>query len=130
MTVFIQINLGSGHTLSVVKKSCSFGYHSSIHEVGHNFGCQHNVEESHNSHYDYGYGYLLGPYGADNTGYRTAMAYNADGHKTRVNYLSNPNVEYKGYPTGEADADNARVVKENRFLMADIGDESQSCTAL
>ena len=56
------------------------------------------------------------------------MAYNNDGHKTRVNYLSNPRVEYKGYSTGDADsADNARVVKENRFLMADIGDESKSC---
>ena len=97
----------------MVKKSCSFGYHSSIHEVGHNFRGQHNVEESHNSHYDYGYGYLLGPYVADNTGYRTAMAYNAVGHKTRVNYLSNPNVEYKGYPTGDVNADNAMVVKDN-----------------
>merc|ERR1712142_92920 len=120
----------SGHTLSVVKKSCAFGYHSSIHEVGHNFGCQHDKDNGHNTHYDYGYGYLLGPDGLDNTGYRTAMAYNADGHKTRVNYLSNPNVEYKGYPTGnDAHADNARVVKTNRFLMADIGDESESCKA-
>merc|ERR1712179_178512 len=120
----------AGHTLSVVKKSCAFGYHSSIHEVGHNFGCQHDQGNGHNSHYDYGYGYLLGPYGLDGIGYRTAMAYNADGHKTRVNYLSNPRVEYKGYPTGDADsADNARVVKENRFLMADIGNESKSCNA-
>ena len=122
---------GHGHTLSTVKKSCAFGYHSSIHEVGHNFGCQHDEDNADNSHYDYGYGYLLGPDSLDNTGYRTAMAYNADGHKTRVNYLSNPDVEYRGYPTGDADrADNARVVTENRFLMADIGDEAHGCQAV
>ena len=109
-------------------KSCAFGYHSSIHEVGHNFGCQHDEDHGHNSHYVYGYGSLIGPYGLDNTGYRTAMCYNTDGHKTRLNYLSNPNVEYKGYPTGDAaKADNARVVKENRFFMANIGDESETC---
>ena len=68
---------GHGHTLSTVKKSCAFGYHSSIHEVGHNFGCQHDEDNADNSHYDYGYGYLLGPDSLDNTGYRTAMAYNA-----------------------------------------------------
>ena len=59
------------------------------------------------------------------------MAYNADGHKTRVNFMSNPNVDYKGYPTGNAaHADNARVVTENRFAMADIGDESGACNPL
>jgi len=120
----------SGHTLTVVKKSCAFGYHSSLHEVGHNFGCQHDEENGHNTHYEYGYGYFIGPEDLDNTGYRTAMAYRKDGHATRVNYLSNPDVEYKGFPTGDArKADNARVITENRFLMADIGDESQSCHA-
>ena len=51
---------GSGHTLSTVKKSCSYSYHSSIHEVGHNFGCHHDRDNGHNSHYEYGYGWLIG----------------------------------------------------------------------
>merc|ERR1712002_601741 len=69
---------GNGHTLTVVKKSCSYGYHSSAHEVGHNFGCQHNKENGHNSHYDYGYGWFIGPPNMQGTsGYRTTMAYSA-----------------------------------------------------
>ena len=51
---------GSGHTLSTVKKSCSYSYHSAIHEVGHNFGCHHDRDNGHNTHYDYGYGWLIG----------------------------------------------------------------------
>ena len=88
--------------MTTVRKNCALGYHSSLHEVGHNFGCQHDAGHGHNSQYSYGYGYLLGPDWLDNYGYRTVMAYNADGHKTRVNFMSNPNVEYKGYPTGDA----------------------------
>ena len=53
---------GSGHTLSTVKKSCSYSYHSSIHEVGHNFGCHHDRDNGHNSHYEYRYGWLIGAY--------------------------------------------------------------------
>ena len=38
-------------------------------------------------------------------------------------------MEYRGHPTGVAEvADNARVITENRFLMADIGDETEQCT--
>ena len=32
------------------------------------------------------------------------------------------------YPTGvREEANNARVITENRFLMADIGDETEQC---
>merc|ERR1712127_573408 len=116
---------GDGHTLTVVKKSCAYGYHSSGHEVGHNYGCQHNKENGHNTHYDYGYGWFIGP---DGFGYRTCMAYSEDGHKTRLNRFSNPLLFYDGEVTGTFDtADNARVITENRFLMAAIGDESPNC---
>ena len=41
---------------------------------------------------------------------------------------SNPRVEYRGHPTGVSEvADNARVITENRFLMVDIGDETEQC---
>ena len=46
----------------------------------------------------------------------------------RVNQISNPDISYNGYPTGDAAlADNARVIRDNRFLMQKIGDESESC---
>ena len=35
----------------------------------------------------------------------------------------------QGYPTGTYENDNARALTENRFAVAAIGDESQSCSA-
>ena len=122
------VTSGSGHTLTTAKKSCSYGYHSSLHEVGHNFGCHHDRDNGDNSHYEYGYGWLIGPPDLEGVGYRTVLAYSNPGYSRRVLQLSNPDVDYAGYPTGVSGlADNARVIRDNRFLMADIGDESQSC---
>jgi len=122
------VTSGHGHTLTTAKKSCSASYHSSLHEVGHNFGCHHDRDNGDNSHYEYGYGWLIGPEDLDSVGYRTVLAYSNPGYSRRVLQLSNPDIEYNGYPTGVEDrADNARVIRDNRFLMADIGDESQSC---
>ena len=122
------VESGSGHTLTTAKKSCSYGYHSSLHEVGHNFGCHHDRDNGHNTHYEYGYGWLIGPEDLDGVGYRTVLAYSNPGYSRRVLQLSNPEVNYAGFPTGVSGrADNARVIRDNRFLMADIGDESQSC---
>ena len=56
------------------------------------------------------------------------LAYSNPGYSRRVLQLSNPDVDYLGYPTGDRDlADNARVIRDNRFLMQEIGDESESC---
>jgi len=118
----------NGHTLTTAKKSCSYGYHSSLHEVGHNFGCHHDRDNGDNSYYDYGYGWLIGPEDLDGIGYRTVLAYSNPGYHRRVNQISNPDISYNGYPTGDAAlADNARVIRDNRFLMQKIGDESESC---
>merc|ERR1711864_55167 len=102
----------NGHTLTAVKKSCAYGYHSSAHGNGHN------------THYNYGYGWLIG----HNSGYRTCMAYNNPGYSTRLGRFSNPRLFYNDDRTGDVEeGDNARVITDNRFLMAEIGDESQSC---
>ena len=79
----------SGNTLQVVTKSCALGYFSFGHELGHNFGCHHNPEVATNFYFSHGHGHLI-EQGSANTGYRTVLAYNADGHSTRVNYYSNP----------------------------------------
>ena len=70
----------NGHTLTTAKKSCSYGYHSSLHEVGHNFGCHHDRDNGDNSYYDYGYGWLIGPEDLDGIGYRTVLAYSNPGY--------------------------------------------------
>ena len=41
-----------------------------------------------------------------------------------VNYLSNPDVEFKSHKTGSVNEDNARVLTETRFRSAAVGDES------
>ena len=48
-----------------------------------------------------------------------------DPYYARVaNYISNPNVKFKGVKTGSLTANNAKVLKETRFRSAAVGDES------
>merc|ERR1712083_629827 len=45
------------------------------------------------------------------------------------NYDSNPSVKFKNVPTGVAGkADAARMITENRFAIAAVGDESKKCS--
>ena len=114
----------TGHTLSVTEKKCSVGYFSFGHEIGHNYGCKHNPEESTNEAYPYGHGHLIAG------GYRTILAYTAEGHETRANYYSNPSIDLPatGTPTGVAGlSNNAAVLLLNRFSMEALGDESSEC---
>lgn len=121
--------ISAKYTFSVTKKSCAVGYYSFGHEVGHNIGLMHNPATGANKYYPYGTGHLIAA-GSAKTGYRTILAYNANGHSTRVNYYSNPNVVYKatGTPTGIAEvSDNARLLVQNRMKLAAIGDETGTC---
>jgi len=117
----------SGTTVSVTKKSCALGYYSFGHELGHNIGLTHNIEVAQNRNYAYGHGHLIAK-GRHSTGYRTILAYSANGHRTRVNYYSNPDVIYPstGTPTGVTGvSNNARILTENRFALAEVGNESE-----
>jgi hypothetical protein len=124
-------SLKSGNTVSVTMKRCAVGYYSFGHEIGHNIGLHHNPAVATNSAYPYGTGHLIAQ-GAASTGYRTILAYNADGHRTRVNYYSNPLVNYPltGTPTGvDGVSNNAAVLIMNRMSLAAIGDETEgTCT--
>merc|ERR1719186_157041 len=119
----------SGKTTSVTKKSCALGYYSFGHELGHNIGLAHNTETGHkNSHFSYGQSHLI-KRGYASPGYRTILGYNYPGHRERINYYSNPRVNYPrtGTPTGVSKkADNAWVLTVQRFRLAKIGDESDS----
>merc|ERR1719167_1267246 len=113
----------SGNTVSVTQKSCALGYFSFGHEIGHNFGCMHDAKQGPNRYYSYG----LGKHISSSPGVRTIMAYNAPGHRTRVNWWSNPDVKYQGVASGTSGENNARVLREHRFAFAAIGDESNAC---
>jgi len=128
------------YTISVTKKSCATGYYSFGHELGHNFGAKHNVEtyssSSLPSHpYLYGHGYLIKPTGPTKySGYRTILAYFADGHYNRINHYSNlhqtcTDCLEEDSVLGDEYSDNARVITGNRFAMAACGTEENVCSA-
>jgi len=114
----------SCRSFSLTQKSCATGYYSFGHEIGHNFGATHNPEEFTTTSGD-GYAHLILPTGSSKySGYRTILGYNADGHRYRKNYYSNPDVIFPttGTPTGVTDlSNNARLISSNRFAMAACG---------
>ena len=100
----------AAHGYAVVDASCAAGNLSFPHEIGHNFGADHDAANAGSS-----------PAGfSDNRGYchpsgnwRTIMAYPSPCGGTRVGYFSNPSVTYPGSPSGPMgvlnQSNNARV---------------------
>jgi len=124
----------SGNTFSVSKKSCALGYFTFAHEIGHNIGLYHNRETGHiNPTYNFAQGHHIAQ-GSASTGFRTILAYSASNHRQRVNYYSNPAVNYPatGTPCGVKAgspnaANNAALLTQQRFKLAALGDESKTC---
>jgi len=116
-----------------VKKSCAVGQYSVGHEIGHNFGLDHDPANARSPPYPYGTGHLIDSESEwcnpASCGYRTIMAYNtSSGHPERRNYYSNPDVFLPdtNTPTGTEMSNNAKVLIQNRFKVAALGDESSS----
>eukprot|EP00752_Nemacystus_decipiens_P004376 g3999.t1 len=109
---------------SLLEVSC-FDNHSHTHEMAHNLGCYHDRANSGpTTDYSHGYRYCTG---ADQ--YRTIMAY-ANGcnpSPPRVNYFSNPDVNYLGLPTGTATDDNARTIEDNMVAVSNFRTGALTC---
>jgi peptidyl-Asp metalloendopeptidase len=90
------------------------------HELGHNMGQQHNIEDAgvppDTGTHSYSYGYRE----ATTTGFYTVMAYRLpNSSQFSINYFGNPSVNYAdtGRPTGTATADNARSLNLSMPLV-------------
>jgi parallel beta-helix repeat protein len=96
-----------------------------IHEIGHNMGCLHNIEDTSNiSEYFVFSGFSYGKrWTSAGQGYRTVMSYDTDPetYAQRIPYFSNPEVSYGGVATGDSDTvDNARVLESTAPYVANF----------
>ena len=120
--------IATGNTVSVVRKNCALSLFTAGHEIGHNFGLQHEPQSTTNLFHPEGHGFLIQPKINTTEGYRTIMALSHEGHKTRLNLYSNEAIFlYSNTTVGDKKSKNVHVLNENRFSMAAIGDESIIC---
>jgi hypothetical protein len=90
--------------------------HSFTHELGHNQGSDHNIEDAYGGYYSYSYGHRI----CAANGFRTIMSYACSG-VPRIGYFSNPSIYYNGDPTGvDEAADNSRSLNNTRFLVSEF----------
>lgn len=110
---------GIGSTAStafaVAYWDCITGYYSFAHEIGHLQSARHDpATDSSTSPYPYGHGYR-----EPGNAWRTIMAYACSGGCPRLNYWSNPAVNYGGVPMGSYDkSHNQRVLVETKATIA------------
>ena len=86
------------------------------HEMGHNQGDQHDIDDSNSTQgaYSYSYGYRLCQTG----GFRTVMSYACTGG-SRISYFSNPSVSLTtGEVTGTSTANNALSMTNTKDIVA------------
>ena len=109
------LNSSASTAFSVVARTCATGYYSFAHEIGHNFGANHDPANASGSTYAYGHGYQR-----PTNVFLTIMAYACSGAScTRINYWSNPNKTYNGVAMGTAAThNNARVLNQRAATVA------------
>lgn len=113
---------------SVTRYSCAVGNLSFAHELGHNMGCQHDIDNAgSNPLFPYSFGWRWTTNGGQLR--RSVMAYSPG---SRVPHFSNPNVLNGGVPTGvESSAFNALSINNaayvvSNFRVSDCGDGTPS----
>lgn len=92
------------------------GANTFAHEFGHNQGGAHNPADVDCPGCDaYSRGHVF--IGDDDTEYGTVMSYPG----VRIQYFSNPDVDFQGVPTGIVDErDNARTIRDRRYTVEDF----------
>lgn len=103
---------------AAVHWDCATGYYSFAHEIGHLQSARHEIAtDPSTSPYAYGHGYRYEP--SSGSRWRTIMAYACTAGCPRLNFWSNPNINYNGVPMGIASsADNQRVLVNTKAAVA------------
>lgn len=106
---------------SVVSDGSDSGYYcrseTLAHELGHNMGQNHNVEDSGGDAgaHPYSYGYRE----SSATGFYTIMSYRSGDSQHSISYFANPNVLVDGRPTGIGnESDNVRSMAQTMPVAA------------
>jgi hypothetical protein len=119
---YLMTSPGAGfasNAFSVTRDDCAVGNFSFAHELGHNFGLEHDRANSGGvASYSYAFGYQDTTYL-----FRDIMAYNCPGNCPRIQYFSNPEVVYNGRPLGvlftdPLAADNRRALNNSATYIA------------
>lgn len=112
--------VGDGQDLDETDGNTYLCYAESLaHELGHNMGQAHNIEDAEGQAgtHSYSYGYRE----ASTVGFFTIMAYPpVNSSQYPISYFANPSVNdtATGRPTGTATADNARSLNQTMPLVA------------
>jgi len=113
-----DIKANASTAYAIVHYDCATGYYSFAHELGHLQGARHDpANDPTSAPFAYGHGFQ---HTSSTPSWRTIMAYNCTGGGCpRVQFWSNPNVNYNGIAMGtEATNNNARVLNETAASVA------------
>lgn len=104
------------YAFNVVNYSCAVSTYAFAHEVGHNLGAAHDRDNTQGSAlYPWSYGYRQEN---SNPRFYTVMSYPCSGCSL-INFWSNPEINYRGWPTGEASvSDNRTTLNKTRSIAA------------
>lgn len=131
---YIMTNVSASfedRAFSVTARTCATGYYSFGHELGHNMGARHDwYVDSNTTPYVYNHGYVN-----VSNNWRTIMAYNSEcsangTNCTRLQYWSNPNVNYQGNAMGVggstagSSANNALALNNSLATFANFRDST------
>ena len=103
-----------------VMKTKAIANKTGTHELGHLNGISHNIENTNQTPaFPWGYGYRYCALTATE-GFRDVMCYACPSgtRAPRYNFFGNPDIDFKGRPTGTQQADAAQALNDNAAYVA------------